>query len=224
MYDSPLFARMREAILSLELTPGQRVSERGLEPIFGASRTPIRAALLRLEADGLVIRDGRTWTVAPLDLDELTLLSEYRGILESAVVRLVIERADDAALASIAELAPAFSTEFAPGRGSGYGRSFHRELAQLAENPFLSSALEGVLTRLHRTRWLELRTPNSRELARVEHQEIMDALLARDTVAAELAVSRHLAARRERLTASVDTNRTLLRGGGLTLDRGVPAS
>src|ERR1700712_1569252 len=51
--DPSLYGRIRAAILSLELAPGQRLSERGLEPAFGASRTPIPAALMRLEPEGL---------------------------------------------------------------------------------------------------------------------------------------------------------------------------
>jgi hypothetical protein len=43
------FSRMPSAaVLSLELMPGERLSERGLEPLTGASRTPVRAALTRL--------------------------------------------------------------------------------------------------------------------------------------------------------------------------------
>src|ERR1700761_2043851 len=91
--DASLYERLRDAILSLELAPGARLSERGLEPEFGASRTPIRAALMRLESEGLVQRDGKNWQVTPINLEEIQALYEYRRVIESALCRMVIERA-----------------------------------------------------------------------------------------------------------------------------------
>ena len=57
------YASLRAAILALDLAPGERVSERGLETTLAASRTPVRAALSRLQAEGLVRRDERGWSV-----------------------------------------------------------------------------------------------------------------------------------------------------------------
>ncbi|TIX38987.1 MAG: GntR family transcriptional regulator, partial [Mesorhizobium sp.] len=45
---------LRGMILGLEIGPGERLTERWIESRFGASRTPVRAALLRLETEGLV--------------------------------------------------------------------------------------------------------------------------------------------------------------------------
>ncbi|TIU62283.1 MAG: GntR family transcriptional regulator, partial [Mesorhizobium sp.] len=44
--------QLREMILGLEIGPGERLTERWIESRFGASRTPVRAALLRLETEG----------------------------------------------------------------------------------------------------------------------------------------------------------------------------
>ncbi|WP_433862378.1 GntR family transcriptional regulator [Streptomyces sp. L7] len=60
-----VYDRLRSAILDLDRVPGSRITERGLEAELGASRTPLRAALMRLEAEGLVRRDGRGWEVSP---------------------------------------------------------------------------------------------------------------------------------------------------------------
>ncbi|WP_431276984.1 GntR family transcriptional regulator [Leifsonia poae] len=60
-----VYDRLRSQILDLDRMPGARLTERGLETELGASRTPLRAALMRLEADGLVERDGRAWQVSP---------------------------------------------------------------------------------------------------------------------------------------------------------------
>jgi DNA-binding GntR family transcriptional regulator len=218
MTDTTLHTRLRDAILSLELAPGQPLSERGLEPAFGGSRTPIRAALMRLESEGLVRRDKRGWSVAPIDLDELAALGEYREILETAIVRLAVERATDADLMALAELVSAPDTTASPDDSLGTGTSFHGELAVLSANEFLVTALQGTLTRLYRTRWLEVRSPASRDRARTEHQNIVGALRARDSIGAELAILAHLRGTRERLAQSLAANRQQLRARGINLE------
>jgi DNA-binding GntR family transcriptional regulator len=218
MTNSTLHARLRDAILSLELAPGQALSERGLAPTFGGSRTPIRAALMRLESEGLVRRDGRGWLVAPIDLDELAALAEYREILETAIVRLAVERASDSDLIALADLVSADGAQTSPDDSVGTGTSFHGELAVLSANEFLVTALQGTLTRLHRTRWLEVRSAESRDRAHREHQNIVGALRARDSIGAELAIVAHLRGTRERLLQSLASTRQQLRARGITLD------
>jgi len=219
MTDTPtLHARLREAILSLDLAPGERLSERGLEPQFGASRTPIRAALMRLESEGLVRRDAKGWTVAPIDLDEISSLAEYREVLETAIARLACDRASDEGLRALAELAPTLEAGSTPEDSLGSGTSFHREVALLSGNEFLASALEGVLTRLYRTRWLEVRSADARTRAAREHEAIVDALLARDSDSAELAVLTHLRDGHRRLMTSLEMNRQMLRARGVSLE------
>ena len=88
-----IHGQLREMILALDLGPGERLTERWLESRFAGSRTPIRAALARLEGEELVRRDGRNWIVAPIDLGELELLSEFREPLETTAVRLACARA-----------------------------------------------------------------------------------------------------------------------------------
>ena len=98
---SQLYDNLRAAILTLDIAPGERISERGLEARFHASRTPVRAALSRLEREGLILHEGRSWTVTPIDLDEIASLAELRGILEPAAARLAVGRATEEQLAGL---------------------------------------------------------------------------------------------------------------------------
>ncbi len=74
--------QLRKLILNMELGPGERLTERWAEAKFNASRTPVRAALQKLESEGLICRDGIRWLVAPIDADEIEQLCIYREILE----------------------------------------------------------------------------------------------------------------------------------------------
>jgi DNA-binding GntR family transcriptional regulator len=217
MTDDSLHGRLRAAILSLDLAPGQRLSERGLEPDFGASRTPIRAALMRLESEGLVERDGKNWIVAPLNLDEIRELYEYREILESAAARLTASRANRADVEALAELANSLGGDETPEHSLDAGTSFHLELARLSGNPFLIDAMRSVLTRLYRTRWLEVQSAESRERCTREHSSIAHALVAGDANGAELATIEHLRGTGSRLADSISADRQRLRASGLSL-------
>jgi DNA-binding GntR family transcriptional regulator len=195
-----------------------------LETDLDASRTPIRAALLRLEGDGLVRRDGRGWSVSPIDLTEIRALSEYREAVESAVVRLAAERASDGdllALSSSLEDAAEFATEE---EGIQSGSDFHALLAQLSGNPFMAESIRGVLTRLLRTRWLEVRTAESRKQANDEHRAILVALQRRDADEAAALVVAHTRGTTERTLLFLTEERRRLRGRGFAIIESAPAA
>ncbi|RKR75783.1 GntR family transcriptional regulator [Frondihabitans australicus] len=223
MTDTSPYDTLRGAILSLDLVPGERLSERGLESVVSASRTPIRAALLRLEADGLVQRVERGWRVAPIDLTEIRALAEYREAVETAAVRLSATRASDDELLGLR--AVALELEVLGDHaaldpletGVRAGSEFHVVLARLSGNPFLGAAIADVMTRLTRTRYLEVRTPASRAAARDEHAAIVDALLARDGVLAASRVAAHIRGTSARLLDFLGEERRRLRGRGFAI-------
>ncbi len=211
------YGRLRAAILALELVPGERLSERGLESVLGASRTPIRAALMRLENEGLTRRAGRGWQVTPIDLAEVRAVMEYREALEVAAVTLAVERASDEELASLDALAEAHRNSDDEETGLRDGGDFHVALARLSRNQFLADGMAAALTRLSRTRWLEVRTPQSRAQARDEHLGIVAAVRDRDADKAVALVVAHCHGTRDRLLSYLAGERRRLRGGGFSI-------
>ncbi|MGK9147831.1 GntR family transcriptional regulator [Plantibacter flavus] len=211
-----LYERLRSAILTLELTPGQALTERGLEQRFQASRTPVRAALDRLGTEGLARREGRGWIVAPIDLHEIGLIAEYREAIETAAVRLAAERASDKQLDVVFALLER-RTPDDPQSVLRVGGDFHEELAALSGNRLLADGVRGAMTRLARTRWLEVRTTEAREQAATEHQAILDAVRGRDADRASLLVATHIRGTNERLLASLTSDRMRLRAHGLDI-------
>jgi DNA-binding GntR family transcriptional regulator len=211
-----IYERLRGEILSLERTPGARLTERALESEFGVSRTPARAALMRLETEGLVRRDGRAWQVSPIDLAEVAALYEFREALESAAVRLACRNASDADIAALDELLGAFDSETSSEDSVHLGADFHVELARLSGNPFIADAIDSAMTRLARARWLEVRSESSRHSAWQEHRSIVEAIAARDEARAVNLVEGHVGETRDRLSAFLDPDRQrALRARGL---------
>ncbi|GAA4149581.1 GntR family transcriptional regulator [Leifsonia shinshuensis] len=212
-----VYERLRSAILDLERVPGSRITERGLEAEFGASRTPLRAALMRLETEGLVRRDGRAWEVSPIDLGEIARLSELRDAVESAAVRLSAARASDDALRALRDDLGAYDPDRRNEDAVGAGADFHVRLAALSGNHFFADTVSSAMTRLARTRWLEVRTADARRTAREEHRTIVDQLAARDADAAADSIHRHIVGTHERLLAALDADARLLRARGLAI-------
>lgn len=212
-----VYERLRSSILDLDRVPGSRITERGLEAEFGASRTPLRAALMRLEAEGLVRRDGRAWEVSPIDLGEIARLSELRDAVECAGVRLSAERASDDALAALRESLGAYDAQRPSDEAVRAGADFHVMLAGLSGNHFFADTVASAMTRLARTRWLEVRTPEARRTAWEEHRTIIDQLAARDADAAADSIHRHIVGTHERLHAALDADARTLRARGLAI-------
>jgi DNA-binding GntR family transcriptional regulator len=225
-----LYDRLRAAILALELVPGERLTERGLEAGFAASRTPVRAALGRLDAEGLVQRAGRGWIVSPIDLAEIGALAELREAVEGAAVRLAGQRAsagDIAAVAARLEASrPAPQPSAAHGdtaaaaeaeQGVRAGEDFHVELTRLSGNPAMVDTVRGAMTRLARTRWLEVRTPPARDQAWREHRAVLDALAAGDADTAAELLTGHIRGTNERLLQALAADSRRLRGHGLAI-------
>ena len=86
------YASLRESIVTLRLAPGTPLTEAGLCRRLSVSRTPARAALVRLEQEGLVVASGGRWPgrvgVAPLTTDDMRELFLIVGALDGAAARL----------------------------------------------------------------------------------------------------------------------------------------
>ena len=209
--------QLREMILSLDIGPGERLTERWLEARFQGSRTPVRAALMRLEAEGLVQRDGRNWIVAPIDLGEIASLAEFREPLEMTAVRLACARAGEGELDAIEAMLDACRPGAPREAWHQVGTDFHVALARLAGNAFLVRAIEGVMTRLARPRWLEVWTEASRAQAWAEHRRILDCIRRHEPEAAAREAAEHVRDTRDRLLRSLEEDRRGLRARGFVL-------
>jgi DNA-binding GntR family transcriptional regulator len=209
--------QLREMILSLDLAPGERLTERWLEGRFAGSRTPIRAALARLEGEELVRRDGRNWIVAPIDLGELEQLSEFREPLETTAVRLACARASEVDLAAIEEMLHACQWGAPREEWHRVGTDFHVEIARLSGNPFIVKAIESVMTRLSRARWLEVWTEPSREQAWAEHRRILAFIRRNEPDEAAREAADHIRDTRNRLLRSLNEDRRGLRARGFAV-------
>lgn len=136
-------------IINGEIAPGDRLLETELSARLNVSRTPIREALRRLAANGLVVSSGRGTVVAVLEAERVAHLYEFRAALEALAARLAATRnaRHEIPLAAVEELWRINSAiEEAADRSdvqavTAANLELHRHVAELAGNEFLSEAL-----------------------------------------------------------------------------------
>ncbi|WP_427912749.1 GntR family transcriptional regulator [Ramlibacter sp. MMS24-I3-19] len=147
--------RLRELILAGELPGGTRIAELALVDRLGVSRTPIRAALMRLEQEGLLqALPSGGYAVRTFSERDVSDAIELRGTLEGLLARLAAERGPTAAqlaeardcLAGIdAVLAQPSLDDEAFLRYVRLNERFHVLMAEMAGSPVLARELERVV-------------------------------------------------------------------------------
>ncbi|WP_092646941.1 GntR family transcriptional regulator [Jannaschia faecimaris] len=170
--------------------PGERLRIERLKALYGVGPTPLREALQRLSADGLVAASGnRGFSVASLDAAEFIDLNIARTALETQALRLSITNGDDlweAGVVSAAyRMAKADTTLMSDGGASidaweGMNEMFHLAMVAACGSDWLLRVRKRLHDQCERYRRAALdRRRGARDL-RAEHAAIADAVLARD--------------------------------------------
>jgi DNA-binding GntR family transcriptional regulator len=130
---------LRELITGRQLSPGAPLRQRDLAEQFDVSYTPVREALRRLEAEGLVARDvHRGATVARTESDELAENIRILAALEALAGTLAVPKISDDDIAEIEDLYQQVAAcEPADGRLSELNRRFHFRIYECARSPML---------------------------------------------------------------------------------------
>ena len=195
-----VYLTLREAIISAELEPGRRLSENELADLLGVSRTPVREALTRLQADGLIERrDGAFFVVVP-NLDELRDMYELRVTLELRGITRAIEstavRHDRDVLTQ--ELGRWYELRVSPPRPDAsfvvLDERFHAELSRASGNPALTEALVAVNQKIRRVRMYDFLSEDRIEATIAEHIDIAELTVASKLDEAYVALYEHIGA------------------------------
>jgi DNA-binding GntR family transcriptional regulator len=182
-----------DAIDGGELPGGARLVETELAERFGVSRTPVREALKRLEAQGVAAVDGRRLVVATLDHDQLGELYEVRGVVEGLAARLAARHAapeEIAVLRGMVEADRALAGR--PGELARANKRFHRQMHRASHNRYLDQMLQGMRRSLALLSTTSLGVPGRGEASIAEHDAIIRAIETRDEDAAEAAARLHI--------------------------------
>lgn len=199
------YQQILDLILSGKTRPGEQLNERQLADRLGMSRTPVRDALLMLEAEGLIVRQGRMGVqIKQMHIDEFLDALQVRALLEPAVSRMAAGKVDHAALEEL-ERSLHSAIEMADATGSGMDRSQTRWIDDTLHSLISDSAgnaqLSAIVRNLRRkTQIFDLKNLPERAVATCrEHLDIIAALRLGDGEKTAEAMALHL----EQVRASI---------------------
>jgi DNA-binding GntR family transcriptional regulator len=181
------------------LNPGDVIDEQDLVAEFGISRTPVREALLQLEAMGLIRRNPRKGaTVFRPTLEEFLAILEVHAKLEGQAAGLAARRLSVAGAEAL-EAAVGACEGHAAGQGDadpdGYYQlnlRFHETVAVAAGNPFLTEMVKTNARKLLAYYRARYRYAGAIAASAAEHRRIAALIVARDAVGAEALMQRHV--------------------------------
>ena len=206
-----VYTVLQDMILSLQLTPGQKISEESLAELCGVSRTPVRDALFRLAAEGLVVLlPNRITQVAPLDISTVRDYLEGMDLIQRAVNRWAAFRRTPADLVAIEKCGEVFEKFATMGQLKGMvlaNRDFHAAIAVAAKNDLIAQSYQRLLDvglRIARfTLNHESRDMTDNHAAFIDdilqdHRDMLDAIARQDADRAEHIAVLHTERTRER--------------------------
>lgn len=197
-----VYTALREEIVRGHLPPGASLSVLKIAERFGASRTPVRDAFMRLESEGLVsLIDRQGARVAPISIGGVRDLFTTRTLLESAATKYVAEAAgqDDKVHGLFADLKAQFE-DIANERESSELDTRFYELTEAYDQAVIASTRNQHIARIiadlrpHSARLrIIAHSPTRLEVSLREHIRMCQAILDHDGEAAAAACADHLA-------------------------------
>jgi DNA-binding GntR family transcriptional regulator len=203
---------LRDAILSFELKPGQRLVEREFIDRLGISRTTFREALRQLSTEGLVTAVAQKGArVASPSFSEAADLYEIRAALEALAVRRFIERASTEEIEDLANALETFEkvvssttdTRALLEANAGY----YDVLIEGAQSAVLGQVLMGVRSRAQAFRSRSLSIPGRAAKAAAELRGVLDAIIQGDTATASALTAEHVLIAGQIALAGLDQSR-----------------
>ena len=189
-----LYEELKKRIVWLDLEPESVISVSQIAQEFEVSRTPVKEALILLQAEDWVVRQGSSFLVTPLSLDRLREITDIRLVLEMQANVWACKRMSQQQVDRLIALKNSFK-EIKPGTAKQkmveMDSRVHQEIFQAANNHQLAVLLERLLTHYLRF-WLSIHREIEPESFFRELEEIIDAIDARDQATVARLTKQHI--------------------------------
>ncbi len=189
---------IQKKILGYEILPGAPVSDHALAEELGMSRAPVREAVMRLEAAGLVERGPNGAVCAALGKEDIKEICCLRLALETLAIELIFEKGGllpeqkeelERVYHSFSEASLQKETVYQ--KGYYWDDVFHSVIVSFSGNKRLVHMLELMQLQITRARWLNVLSPRH-NVAYEEHKQIYTALMTDDREGSIEAMRLHL--------------------------------
>ena len=205
-----LYHWLRERILVGELVPGAEIRQELLARQFGTSRVPIREALSRLQAEGLItLRPRRGFAVTSLNQDEIVEIFELRMTVEEHAMRIATKErtqtdvSEVEALVDVMESLDAAAPQYLQ-EWMSTNRLFHTRLIECAHRKRVSEVALNLRDAVEPYIRIEANFNGQVSYANVEHRIIFDAFKRKDSEAAARLSRKHCESTLKRLLTNID--------------------
>ena len=187
-----IFETLRKAIVSGDIKPGERLMEVSLADQMGVSRTPVREAIRRLEAEGLVTMTPRKGThVSELSVKDIMDVLEVRTVLDKLATDLAAKRMQPAQLKALESVHKQYISCVEKENMEGAVKKdveFHDLIYAASGNPRLVAVAGSLREHIYRFRVIYMSGSLIAENVLNEHEEILTALKeAQNNIASNLA-------------------------------------
>jgi len=179
-----VFLKLRDEIVSGTLKAGQRLEQKELADRFGISRMPVRDALRRLEAEGLVVVQGRRGVIVPtIDVEEMREIYRIREVLEALAVRLAVPNLTDEDVVALSRLERQMEESSRGGDLEMWLRldgKFHLSIFERCDSPRLMRLISSFWNRTHHFRRAYVSVAGAPGRGEAMHRRMLEAIAARD--------------------------------------------
>lgn len=190
------FAALREAIVRGDIAPNARLVEADLGAAYDMSRSAVRTALVRLEQEGLVVREPHKGArVRQVSDEEAVEILQARAVLEGLAVRLTAQRIDDAGAARLRACLARHRELLEQGDllgASDANADLHAALLELSGHGTALRLIRALNSQTVRYQYRTILIPGRSAASVDEHAAIVEAVLAGDADGAEQAMRTHL--------------------------------
>lgn len=191
-----VFNTLRQAILTGDLKPGERLMEIHLANKLGVSRTPIREAIRKLELEGLVIMIPRRGAeVAQITEKGLKDVLEVRRALDALCAELACDRISEEEMLRLKEACTAFERATATKDARIIARAdvaLHDIIVQAANNDRLVILVNNLSEQMYRYRFEYIKDETQHQRLVEEHRAIYESIIKKDKEAASKAARIHI--------------------------------
>jgi DNA-binding GntR family transcriptional regulator len=199
--------RLRQLLVEGRIAPGAKLNERELSEHLGVSRTPLREAIKRLAAEGLVeLLANRGAIAVQLSHADIDNTFEVIAGLEALSGELAAQRMTAQELNEVKALHFEMLAAWTRRDLSAYyglNARIHKAINRAARNPVLSATYDQVNARLQALRFRSNQNEEKWQQAVNEHEEMIAALTARDGQALRAVLVRHLKNKRDAVLAAM---------------------
>jgi DNA-binding GntR family transcriptional regulator len=203
-----VYLSIKEAILTGEFTPGERISIGRLLQEIGFSPTPIREALLKLEQEGFVSRLPRGgFVVSRFTQKDIDQIFDIRSLLESYAIGLAIQhikKEDILWLEENIRESEQFIQKKELNKVSKLNTEFHDYLNRLSENERLLSIINELRDQIFQFRSAILKVPLKAKISIDHHKKMIDAIKKRDIELLKNLAQEHIQIGKEVILAEIE--------------------